>query len=174
MIGGPLALARREVDGAAGAALGERARKQCEIDAQAPVALERAQPIVPPGVEPLGLWKQAERIREAGVEHRAQRAALGLGDMDLARPALGIVYVAVLRRDVHVAEDRELRGSRQELLHPARQRLIPVQLVRVLLRAGRLAVRRIEAHDANAAYGSRDAALRVVGEVGDAVRDISD
>ena len=48
MIGGPLAPARREVDGAAGAALGERRREQCEIDAQAPVALEGAQPIVPP------------------------------------------------------------------------------------------------------------------------------
>src|SRR5438270_11306724 len=106
--------------------------------------------------------------------HRAQRAALGLGDMDLARPALGIVYVSVLPRDVHVAENRELRGSRQELLHPARERLVPAQLVRVLLRAGRLAVGRVEAQDANAAYGSRDAALRVVGEVGDAVRDITD
>src|SRR2546430_12700837 len=87
MIGGPLALARREVDGAAGAALGERRREQCEIDAQAPVALEGAQPIVPPRVEPLGLGKQAKRVHESGVDHRAKRRALGLGDMDLARPA---------------------------------------------------------------------------------------
>src|SRR5437660_4541885 len=61
----PLALARREVDGTAGAALGERRREQREVDAQAPAALESIEAIVPPGKRFLRLRKEAKRIGEA-------------------------------------------------------------------------------------------------------------
>ena len=43
-----LAFARRKIDGGASAALCKRRREQREIDAQAPVALESVEPVVPP------------------------------------------------------------------------------------------------------------------------------
>jgi hypothetical protein len=89
--------------------------------------------------------------------------------VDLAFPALGVVHVAVFGRHVHVAEHREARMPLQFLAQPGRQRFVPAQLVRIFIRARRLAVGRIKTHHAHIANGGTDDALRIIGEVGDAM-----
>src|SRR5918996_2116527 len=107
MIGRTLALAWLDVDGASGAFRSEFRRQQDVIDAQPPAALEGHQAIVPPRELLLGLLEEAKRVLDAHVHDVAERGALGLGEMDLSFPALGVVHVARLGGYVEVAEHRE-------------------------------------------------------------------
>ena len=73
-----------------------------------------AQAVVPPGEFLRRLREQAESVHEAHfVDHAAHRGALGLRDVDLSRPALRVVDIAVLGCDVEVADHREPRMSLQ-------------------------------------------------------------
>src|SRR5687768_11916458 len=118
MIGRTLALAWLDVDGASGAFHGEFRRQQDVVDTQPPAALEGHQAVVPPGELLFGLIEKAKRIFQPDIDHLTERGALGLGEMDLSFPALGIVDVARLRRDVEVAEHGEPWTSRQLVAQP--------------------------------------------------------
>ena len=111
MVGGAFALARFDVDRARAAFFSERRREQDVVDAKAPAALEGVQAVVPPGELLFGLLEKAEGVGHASCDHVAERGALGLGEVDLAFPALGVVDVARLGGDV---EDR--RGWRGGVL----------------------------------------------------------
>src|SRR5205823_9547687 len=102
----------------------------------------------------------------------AYRGTLGRRDMDLAFPAFRVVHVAILGRDIHVAEHGEVWYL--DFLQPARELAVPTQLVRVFRSTRRFAVRRVEAHDAHAIDGSSNAALRIVDEVRYAMRYLGD
>src|SRR5262249_52351441 len=93
-------------------------------------------------------------------------------EVDLAFPTLGVVHIARLRRDVEVPEHREIWHL--ALPEPASQRFVPAQLVRVFLGPWGLAVRCIQADDANAIDRGVHAALQVVRKVRDAMRDVGD
>src|SRR3954464_1570264 len=113
VIRGPLAPARLDVNGARAAALRNLRRKQREVDAQTPAALEGLEPIVPPRELLLRLVESLLAIDEADVHHFAQRLARRCGDVDLAFPALRVVHVAVLGRDVHVVAACQVLRPRQ-------------------------------------------------------------
>src|SRR5690606_39736405 len=104
MVGGLLELARFAVYRAAAQAVRDALVDQPEVDPQTGVAPEREHPVVPPGVRALGLLEVAKGIDEAGVDQGSKTLALGFGAVDLARPGGRVVHVAVLGRDVEVAQ----------------------------------------------------------------------
>src|SRR5258706_323199 len=114
------------------------------------------------------LLEEEESVLEAQLDQRAERGALGLREVDLPFPALRVVHVARLGRDVQIAQYRQLSGD--FVFQPGAERGIPTQLVRVLLRSRLLPVRRVEAKNAHITHSGGDDALQVVGEIGDAAR----
>ncbi len=123
---------------------------------------------------------QAEAVVQAEVEQAAQRLAFRRGTQDLFAPALGIVHVAVVGRDVEVAEHDQVRMLAHFLAQPFAHRGEPAQLVLELLAAHGLAVDHIQVDDADglrrirgsgsADRGGEHALLRIVetGDRGDA------
>src|SRR5256885_12276080 len=159
VVGGlrPLALVAVDLDGVA--ARGERGRQQDVVDPEPPAGVEGAGAVVPPGEETALLTVRPERVTEPPCDELTKRRTLGVAEHDLAAPLLRVPDVAILRGDVEVAAEHHrlvgLGGSLEEGAEAA----IPVELVRVLVRADLLAVRPVNAHDREAgAPGPREAA----------------
>src|SRR5512145_514912 len=133
VVGGTLQPARVKVDCAARAPGREVWGGENVVDPQTHVALELVHPVVPPGERLLGLIEQPEAVLQAEVEQAAKRRTFLLAAQDLACPELRVVHVAVLRRDVVVAEDDELRVSGELPAQPVGERAQPSELVLVLL-----------------------------------------
>src|SRR5438132_1098007 len=150
VVGGlrPLALVAVDLDGVA--ARGERGRQQDVVDSEPPAAVEGAGAVVPPGEETALLTVKPERVTETPCDELTKRRTLGVAEHDLAAPLLRVPDVAILRGDVEVAAEHHrlvgLGGSLEEGVEAA----IPVELVRVLVRADLLAVRPVNAHDREA------------------------
>ena len=115
MVAGPLGPARLDVDRARRARRGQRGRDQDVVDAQPPLLLEGEHAVVPPRVRALGLLEQPERVGQSQRDEAAERLLLGLAEQHLPGPLLRVVHVAILGRDVVVAEEHELRVARDLL-----------------------------------------------------------
>jgi len=111
MVGGLLELARLAVDRAGADPRRERCVQQDVVDPQAGIAAKAEHPVVPPAELLRRLLEQPERIDQAELDQPEESRALFGRAVDLARPLLGVVDVAVFGRDVEVAEQRE-RGRR--------------------------------------------------------------
>src|SRR5690606_33964441 len=134
MIGRPLGAPRCYIDPTRFDAAAEGVRAQNQVDAQTEVSPERAHAVIPPREGSLRLLEQPERVVQSEVEDPTERGALGGRAVDLALPRGGVVYVAVVRRDVEVADEHEPVVT-VELAGDVRpQRFEPRQLVHVLVR----------------------------------------
>lgn len=142
------------------------------VDAQPRVAAECHHPVVPPREGFLGLLEAAERIDEAEFDQLREVRALLRRHEVLAFPFRRIVHVAVFRRDVVVAEQRELRVALQLGAQPRLQRVEPLHLVDELVGVERLAVREVGGHDAHAVDRRGDHALLRIVEAGDVAHDV--
>ena len=91
--------------------------------------------------------ESAEEIDEPPVEQSPERGVLGPAEEDLVLEGDGIVDVPLLRRDVEVPHDDELLVGRVPRLQVPRQRVVPAQLVRVLLGADLAAVGDVDIDD---------------------------
>src|SRR5688572_7299627 len=182
VVGRPLPGPRRAVDRAGRAALGERRRGEHQVDAKAMVAAECVHAVVPPAPRVLRLVEAAEQVGEAERGDPRERFAFRDADVDGSFPRRRVVDVAVLGRDVEVPDDQQVFVSGELRREAGAQALEPGELVRVLLRADRLAVRHVDVHQPDRADGGRDhAPLRVgirrhaAGDVeGDPARDDRD
>ena len=172
VVGGALALAHLAVDQGSRAASGERRGEQEMVDAQAKILLEAEHAVIPPGETFFGLVEQAEAVLQSAGEQRAEGGALGVRAEYLAGPGDGVVHVAVIRCDVEVAGDRQLRVRCDFLAQPAGERVQPGELVGVFFAADFLTVRHVGADDADAVDRRRNQALLRVGEMRIADGDI--
>ncbi len=134
VIGRPLALARVAVDAAGRAARREGGREQDVVDAQTVVLRKRELPVVPPAERLLRLREHPEAVLHTEPEPVAEHLAFGVGAKHLAAPELGIVDVAVFRRDVEIAGDRERRMPAELAGEKRRRGAAPVELVAILVR----------------------------------------
>src|SRR5688572_1510576 len=152
----PLPGPRGTVDRAGRAALGERRRREHQVDAQAPVAAERVHPVVPPAPGILRLFEAAEQVGKAKRRDSPERLAFRGADVDRSFPLRRVVHVAVFRRDVEIADDQQVFVRSEERREVGAQALEPGELVRVLLRAHGLAVRHVHVHQPDRAHARAD------------------
>ena len=131
-----------------------------------------------PGV----VLEQPEAVGEAETKHPRQRLPFRRRAQDLLAPRRRIVHVAIVRRDVEVAEHDQPRRAREFIREERRHPGQPVQLVFVLVRADGLAVDDVQVDDAQRPFRRRaraagrrpeDAPLRIV-ETVDAVLHVVD
>src|SRR6185437_4626585 len=113
VVGGTLPGARRAID-----RRGCQLRAQClagqdQVDAQAQVAAERALPVIPPTEMSRVFHERAKRIDEAKIEDAAQRRALGFRAQHLSAPRFRIVHVAIVGRDIEIAQHDHLAVALQ-------------------------------------------------------------
>src|SRR5690606_17758831 len=98
-------------------------------DAQAEVAAERGLAIVPPTVMAAFVLEQAETVGKAEIGDGLECSAFRWRAQDPIAPGHRVMDVAVVRRDVEVAQYHQARMPLQlagnELAHPGQ----PVQLV---------------------------------------------
>jgi len=139
MVGRPLVLARFDVDGACCAGFREFFRQQDVVYPQSHLPAEGVHAVVPPGKRSFRLLEQPERVFQPESGQGAKRFAFQLAEEHLAFPGGGIMHVAVLGRDVVIAEHRQPRVLRQFLLEPVAERGEPLELVLVLVGLGTLA-----------------------------------
>jgi hypothetical protein len=172
VVGGLLPLAGVAVDAARRATRRERRRQQHVVDAQAVVLRKRELPVVPPRERLRRLLEQAKAVDQAGGEQRAERRALGFRHQHLPGPQRRVVHVTVVGCHIEVAEHRELRVADEFGAHHRRERLIPLELVSVLVRIDRLAVGHVHPDHAHAGDGRGDDTLLLVREVGNSEREI--
>jgi len=165
VVRGALQAARFLVHHAAAAGRAQRRRHQQVVDAQAEVAAEGHHAVVPPRERALGLLEEAEGVDQAEVLQRAEGGAFGRRDVDLVFP-VG-VGVAVFGGDVEVAGQHQVLVRLEFFAQPVGERGEPAQLVLELVRAHRLAVWEVAAHDAHTIDGGGDDALLLVLEAGD-------
>ncbi|RMH44233.1 MAG: S1 family peptidase [Deltaproteobacteria bacterium] len=104
----------------------------------------------------------AERVDEAPVEHRAQRAPLRLAREVLALPRGGVVDVPVVERDVEVAADDGRPRRFFVAVEVAPKPAQPLELEPVVVVADLLAVRHVDGQHAHAVDRGRDQARLVV------------
>ena len=135
------------------------------VDAQALILLETEHPVVPPREALFGLFEEAEAVLQTKRLKSLKCCALRFGTEDLAGPGVRVVHVTIVRRDIEVARQRELRVAGELFGEPSLKRFEPSQLVIVLVAAHGLAVRNVGADDANAIDGGSDQALLWVGEM---------
>jgi hypothetical protein len=91
----------------------KRRRQQDVVDAQAAIEAEAHLPVIPPRVELGRLLEQAEGIGQAEVDKLAEGGALRFAAQDLVLPRHRVMHVAILRRDVVVAQQRQSREALQ-------------------------------------------------------------
>jgi hypothetical protein len=169
---GPFQLARRLVDDAGAAGRRKRRRQQDMVDAQAAVEPEAHLPVVPPRVELGRLLEQAEGIDQAEFDKLAEGRALRFAAQDLVLPRRRVMHVAVLRRDVVIAEQGQLREALQFAAQMVFQGRQPAQLVFIFVAADLLPVGHVGADHAHSVDGRRQHALLFVGEIGDVETDL--
>ena len=128
------------------------------VDAKAPAALEGVQAVVPPGELLFRLVEKAEGVGHAVAITWRNAARSGSEKWILPSQRLGLWTSrgsGAMLRSPRMAR----RGYCSSLRPSLCERGVPAQLVRVLVRSGRFAVRRVEAEDARAAQGCGDDAL---------------
>ena len=140
--------------------------EQDVVDPQAVVLRKRELPVVPPAERLLRLVEEAEAVAHAERLPVAKYLAFGVGAQHLPAPELGLVHVAVLRRDIEVAGDHECLVPRELSLEERRGGPAPFELVAILVRVDGLAVRHVEIDDAHAGDGGRQHAFLLVGKLG--------
>ena len=112
---------------------------------------------------------------QAQRQQFVQRGAFGgRGQNAVIVPHHRIVHVAVIGRDVEIAEHHQLRVTLHLLAHPVGHRVQPAQFVIVLLAAHGLAVDHIQIDDAHAAHGGGQHALLLIGKAGYAALHLGD
>ena len=172
MVAGLLALALVAVHEHELERLGRRRRGVDQVDPHPHPLVERAAPVVPPGVEPGTVEPRAEYVGEAEGHQPVQ--SIPLGDRHVRHPLEGsrLPDVTVVGRHVEVADHHHrLRGrvgvGDQVVVEPAQ----PVQLVAVVVVVDLAPVGHVAGRHADpAARGPEDPGIRigVVPTVGEA------
>ena len=124
------------------------------------------QAVIPPAVVPAGLLNRRKLSCKPEVQQRgsASRSAWSTG---LLAPALRIVHVAVVGRDVEVAEHHKVADARRSSAPAIRARLRASELVSNFATAHRFAVHHVQVDDAHVAHGRGEHALLRIVESGD-------
>ena len=148
-----------------------------EVDPHAAVLVEVAPAVVPVGEQAVVVVDGAERVHHAPFAEVCDGLALGRGDVGRALERLHRPEVAVLRRDVEVAEHGQLIRGVGGRGQPVAQTVEPQQLAVVELGADLAAVGHVDADHADSAARGRQhprVALVRVGELAEAARDVVD
>jgi len=164
---------RHAVDPGAAATRPQRVADQDQIDAQAAIAPERALPVIPPRIVSAILFEQPKAVVQAERVQARKCRAFWRRAQHLLVPQRGIVHVAVVRRDVEVAEHdhfwKALQLGREPVVHLRE----PIEFVRIFFAADRLAVDDVQVDDADVTdRRDQDAPLRV-GEAADVGDDVA-
>ena len=107
MVAGLGPLARHAVYDAALYLGHERLAHENMVDAKAAILLVAQHAVVPPRIAFLGLVEQAEAVDQAQVEQGLEVLALFSGVVNGFAQAFGVEAVAVLRRNVEVAQQHQ-------------------------------------------------------------------
>ncbi len=118
MVRRPLPGPHITVNGTALAALRQFRRHQDMIDAQPQVPLEGVHAVVPPGEASVTLFEETKAIRQPELEQGFKCRALRETEQHLPFPGLGIMNVALFRRNVEITQNGKAWMGRQLVFDP--------------------------------------------------------
>ena len=158
MVAGALALPLLAVDEGAGDPAGERGRPEHEVDPHALAAGEAQLRVVPVRVDAGARGVRPDDVGVPGLDDAPEGGPLGRGDVRGVGEDRHVPHVVVLRRDVPVADQGDLR--RRVLGQPAGSRrpqgLEPLELVLQVRVGQRAAVGHVQAPHPHAAAGGAE------------------